>query len=334
MDRLAGQITASHGRLHPASEPFARHMLEVGDGHTLYVEECGNPAGRPVVVLHGGPGGGCSPFMRRFFDPRHFRVILFDQRGCGRSRPQASVEANTTPHLVADIETIRTRLGIERWLLFGGSWGATLAVAYAEAHPDRVTGLVLRGVFLGMQTELDWFYGGGAGRFFPDLWAQFQEPIPESERGDMIAAYHKRLFDPDASRQARYAQPWLMWENALAGLQSSGGSHAPADYARAFARLENHFFSNACFLAEGQLLRDRHRIEHLPAVIVQGRYDMVCPPASAWRLADGWGRCQLRLVPASGHALSEPRITAELAGVMDQIRDDDRARNGAGGQDA
>ncbi|MBU2957030.1 prolyl aminopeptidase [Paracoccus sp. 1_MG-2023] len=328
MDRLAGQITASHGRLHPAVEPFARHMLEVGSGHTLYVEECGNPAGRPVVVLHGGPGGGCSPFMRRFFDPDHYRVVLFDQRGCGRSRPQASVEANTTPHLVADIEAIRTHLGIDRWLLFGGSWGATLAVAYAETHPDRTTGLVLRGVFLGMQTELDWFYGGGAGRFFPDLWAQFQEPIPEAERGDMIAAYHARLFDPDTSRQARFAQPWLMWENALAGLQSSPGSHAPADYARAFARLENHFFSNRCFLDEGQLLRDRHRIEHLPAVIVQGRYDMVCPPLSAWRLADGWDRCQMRLVPASGHALSEPRITAELAGVMDQIRDDDRTSRG------
>ena len=299
-------------------------MMEAGGGHTLYVEECGNPAGRPVVVLHGGPGGGCSPYMRRFFDPEHYRVVLFDQRGCGRSRPQASVAENTTAHLVADIEMIRARLGIDRWLLFGGSWGATLALAYAQAHPASCTGLVLRGVFLGTQAELDWFYGGGAGRFFPDLWAQFCDPIPEAERHDMIAAYHRRLFDPDLSRQARFAQPWLMWENALAGLQSHAASHAPADYARAFARLENHFFSNGCFLDEGQLLRDRHRIEHLPAVIVQGRYDMVCPPAGAWALAQGWDKCQLRLVPASGHALSEPRITAELAGVMDQIRDDDR----------
>lgn len=326
MDRLAGQITAAHGRLHPAAEPFDRHMIDVGDGHVLYVEECGNPRGRPVLVLHGGPGGGCSPYMRRFFDSDHYRVILFDQRGCGRSRPTASVTANTTPHLIADIETIRRRLGIDRWLLFGGSWGATLALAYAEAHPDHATGLILRGVFLGTRAELDWFYGGGAARFFPDLWARFQEPIPEAERHDMIGAYHARLFDDDPGRQARYAQPWLMWENALAGLQSAAVSHAPPDYARAFARLENHYFSHGCFLDEGQLLRDRHRIAHLPAIIVQGRYDMVCPPASAHALAQGWPGCDLRLVPASGHALSEPRITAELVAVMDSIRDEDRAR--------
>ncbi len=304
-------------------------MIEVGDGHSLYVEECGNPEGRPVLVLHGGPGGGCSPFMRRFFDPAHYRVVLFDQRGCGRSRPTASVHANTTPHLIADIAQIRDRLDIPRWLLFGGSWGATLALAYAEAHPDHVTGLILRGVFLGTRAELDWFYGGGAARFFPDLWAQFQEPIPQAERDDMIGAYHRRLFDSDLGRQTRFAQPWLMWENALAGLQSSAVSHAPAEYARAFARLENHYFTHGCFLQEGQLLRDRHRIQHLPAVIVQGRYDMVCPPASAHALAQDWKGCDLRLVPASGHALSEPRITAELVAVMDMIRDDDRSRTPA-----
>jgi proline iminopeptidase len=264
--------------------------------------------------------------MRRFFDPAHYRVVLFDQRGCGRSRPTASVRANTTAHLIDDIALIRARLGIDRWLLFGGSWGATLALAYAQAHPDHVTGLVLRGVFLGMRSELDWFYGGGAARFFPDLWERFQEPIPPSERQDMIGAYHRRLFDDDLGRQARFAQPWLMWENALAGLQSQAAGHAPADYARAFARLENHYFSNGCFLDEGQLLRDRGRIEHLPAIIVQGRYDMVCPPVSAHRLAQGWDRAELRLVPASGHALSEPRITAELAAVMDGIRDEDRSR--------
>lgn len=300
-------------------------MLEVGEGHQIYVEESGNPKGCPVIVLHGGPGGGCSPFMRRFFDPGHYRAILFDQRGCGRSRPQTSVQANTTQHLIADIEVIRRTLGLESMLLFGGSWGATLALAYAQAHPERVTGLVLRGVFLGTQGELDWFYGGGAGRFFPDLWAQFRDPIPESERGDLIAAYHKRLFSEDLGRQGRYAQPWLMWENALAGLQSAPVSHAPPDYARAFARLENHYFSNRCFLEEGQLLRDRHRIEHLPAVIVQGRYDMVCPPLSAWRLADGWNCCELRMIPASGHALSEPRISAELVQVMDAWRDNGAA---------
>ena len=296
-------------------------MIEVDGGHHLYVEQYGNPQGRPVVVLHGGPGGGSSPFMRRFFDPGHYRVVLFDQRGCGRSRPTASVEANTTPHLIADMERIRSDLSIETWLLFGGSWGATLALAYAETWPDRVTGLILRGVFLGRQQELDWFYGGGAGQFFPDLWARFCDPIPVDERGDMIAAYHRRLFSDVSSRQARYALPWLMWENALAGLQSASVSHAPGDYARAFARLENHYFINRCFLDENQLLRDRHRIQHLPAVIVQGRYDMVCPPVSAHDLAQGWDRCELRIIPASGHALSEPRISAELVHVMDMLRD-------------
>lgn len=334
MDRLAGQIGVSYGRLHPAGEPFDRRMLDVGDGHSLYVEQCGNPAGRPVLVLHGGPGGGSSPFMRRFFDPGHYRVVLFDQRGCGRSRPTAEVAANTTRHLLRDIEAIRTALGLESWLLFGGSWGATLALAYAEAHPRRVTGLILRGVFLGRQSELDWFYGGGAGRFFPDLWAQFQAPIPQAERGDMIAAYHRRLFDEDRARQARFALPWLMWENALAGLQSTPGSHAPAEYARAFARLENHYFMNGCFLGPDQLLRERHRIEHLPAVIVQGRYDMVCPPRTAWELAEGWDSCELRFAPASGHALSEPRISAELVRATDEIRDRDRDCASAGAQAA
>lgn len=314
------------GRLHPSTEPYERRIIDVGDGHRLYVEECGNPAGRPVIVLHGGPGGGCSPYMRRFFDPEHYRVVLFDQRGCGRSKPTASVEANTTRHLIADILRICDELGINKTVLFGGSWGATLALAFAQAHPERVCGLVLRGVFLGRQLELDWFYGGGAGRFFPDLWARFCDPIPESERGDMIAAYHKRLFSDDIGQQERYALPWLLWENALAGLQSNPSSHAPSEYARAFARLENHYFANHCFIEEGQLLRDRHRIEHLPAIIVQGRYDMVCPPLSAHELAQGWERCELRIIPASGHALSEPQITAELVKVMNAIRDEDQRK--------
>lgn len=323
MDRLAGQIgaTASQGRLHRLVEPFDQRHIEVGDGHVLYLEQGGNPQGVPVIVLHGGPGGGCNPFMRRFFDPGHYRTILFDQRGCGRSRPHAEVAANTTPHLVADIERIRQTLGLGRVVLFGGSWGATLALAYAETHPAAVRALVLRGVFLGRREELDWFYGGGVARFFPDRWAEFQAPIPEDERGDMIAAYHRRLFDGDRGRELRHAQPWLGWENALAGLESHGTGHAPPEYARAFARLECHYFANHCFLEEGQLLRDRHRIEHLPAVIVQGRYDMVCPPASAWALAEGWDRAELRLVPASGHALSEPRIAAELVRAMDELRD-------------
>ena len=317
---MAGQIGASTGRLYPAVEPFERRMMARGDGHQIYVEQCGRPDGEPVIVLHGGPGGGCSPFMRRFFDPEHYRIVLFDQRGCGRSRPSASVEANTTAHLLEDIEAIRAELALPPAILFGGSWGATLALACAQARPEAVTALVLRGVFLGRRQEMDWFYGGGAGRFFPDLWARFCAPIPEAERGDMIAAYHRRLFDPDPERQARHAMPWLMWENALAGLQSADTSAAPADYARAFARLENHYFAHDCFLEPDQLLRDRHRIEHLPCIIVQGRYDMVCPPISAWDLAQGWASCDLRLVPASGHALSEPAIAAELVRVMDGLR--------------
>lgn len=329
---MAGQIGASDGRLYAAGEPFDRQEIEVGEGHRLYFEQCGNPEGSPVIVLHGGPGGGCSPFMRRFFDPEHYRVVLFDQRGCGRSRPSASVVANTTAHLVADIEKLRSTLGLHRVLLFGGSWGATLALAYAQTWPDHVSGLILRGVFLGMQAELDWFYGGGAARFFPDLWARFQDPIPEAERGDMIGAYHRRLFSDDLGQQGRYALPWVMWENALAGLQTAAASHAPPDYARAFARLENHYFRHNCFLEEGQLLRDRSRIEHLPAIIVQGRYDMVCPPAGAYALAHGWTGCDLRIVPASGHALSEPRISAELVHAMNEHRDNDRrllSRRGA-----
>lgn len=303
-------------------EAFDRRLVEVGDGHSIHVEQSGNPKGVPVIVLHGGPGGGCSPYMRRFFDPEHYRTILFDQRGCGRSVPHAGVTANTTRHLIADIEHLRHLLDIDRAILFGGSWGATLALAYAQRHPEAVVSLVLRGVFLGRQSELDWFYGGGVARFFPERWAEFQAPIPEAERGDMIAAYHRRLFDEDPGRQARFAQPWLAWENSLAGLEINNPGHAPPNYARAFARLENHYFAHGCFLDENQLLRDRHLIEHIPAVIVQGRYDMVCPPASAWDLATGWDRAQLRMIPASGHALSEPRIAAELVRVMNELRCD------------
>ncbi|WP_294929042.1 prolyl aminopeptidase [uncultured Paracoccus sp.] len=322
MDRLAGQIGGylSQGGLHPQVEPFDRRMIAVGDGHQIHVEQSGRPDGVPVIVLHGGPGGGASPFMRRFFDPAHYRAILFDQRGCGRSRPHAAITANTTPHLIADIEVLRRELGIGPAIVFGGSWGATLALAYAQAHPGAVRALVLRGVFLGTRRELDWFYGGGAGQFFPDRWAAFTAPIPENERGDLIAAYNRRLFCGDPARETRFALPWLTWENALAGMDISGAGHAPPEYARAFARLENHYFFNGCFLQDGQLLRDRHRIEHIPTTVVQGRYDMICPPQSAWDLAQGWPNCDLRLVPMSGHALSEPRISAELVRIMDRMR--------------
>jgi len=321
MDRTAGQKRAV-AFLYPQIEPFDRRMIDMGEGHRIYVEQCGHPDGEPVVVFHGGPGGGCSPAMRRYFDPRHYRIILFDQRGCGRSRPHASVTDNTTWHLVSDIERIRTMLGIDRWIVFGGSWGATLALIYAETHPDRVRALILRGVFLMMQRELDWFYGGGAGAFFPDLWRGFAGLIPEDERSDLIAAYHKRLFSGDVLTETRFGRAWAQWENALASVEHDGPvGESPADYARAFARLENHYFTHGGFLEEdGQILRDLPRIADIPAVIVQGRYDMICPPLSAWTLAERWQRAELKMIPVAGHALSEPGISAELVRVMDGLR--------------
>ncbi|SOB93998.1 prolyl aminopeptidase [Phaeovulum vinaykumarii] len=322
MDRTAGQKRASGTFLYPQVEPFDRRMLDVGDGHRIYMEQSGNPAGLPVVVLHGGPGGGSNPAMRRYFDPMIYRVILFDQRGCGLSRPHAAVIANTTAHLLRDIEQIRTLLEIDSWFVFGGSWGATLALLYAEAFPERVRHLILRGVFLATRAELDWFYGGGAASFFPDLWQTFCAPIPEDERSDMIAAYHKRLFSGHLTSEIRHARIWAQWENALASVDSDGRTgEAPGEYARAFSRLENHYFANGAFLeCDGQILRDRHRIEHIPATIVQGRQDMICPPVSAWKLAQGWAACELRMVPCAGHALSEPAIGHELVRVMDGLR--------------
>ena len=321
MDRIAGQKRTGQF-LYPQIEPFDQRMLDVGDGHRIYVEQCGHPQGAPVIVLHGGPGGGCSPAMRRYFDPAHYRIILFDQRGCGRSRPHASVTANTTWHLVADIERIRAALGIDRWIVFGGSWGATLALIYGETHPDRAVHLVLRGVFLATQAELDWFYGGGAGAFWPDRWREFVSPVPEGERADLIAAYHKRLFSGDTVEEVRFARAWAAWENALASVESHGpGGDAPGDYARAFARLENHYFTHKAFLEQdGQILRDIARLDDVPGIIVQGRLDMICPPVSAWRLAERWRRADLRMIPVAGHALSEPGISAELMRVMDNLR--------------
>jgi len=320
MDKYSGQKSAAQV-LHPPIDPFDQRMLEVGDGHTIYVEQAGNPDGLPVVVLHGGPGGGCSPAMRRYFDPKRWRVVLFDQRGCGRSRPHASVEANTTWHLVSDIERIRTELGIDRWAVFGGSWGATLALIYAQSHPDRVTHLVLRGVFMMTKRELDWFYQGGAGNFWPEVWARFVNMIPEDERGDMIAAYAKRLFSGDMQEEVRFARAWSQWENALASMSSGGsGGEPPADYARAFARLENHYFRHAGFLEEdGHILNRVDRIAHIPGIIVQGRYDMICPPRTAYDLASNWPAGELRMIPNAGHALSEPEISAELVRAMNRF---------------
>lgn len=322
MDKVSGQKSA-YSYLYPQIVQNDQRMLDVGDGHSLYVEQSGNPLGIPVVVFHGGPGGGCSPFMRRFFDPEVYRIILFDQRGCGRSRPFASIEANTTWHLVADIECIRNELGIDKWIVFGGSWGATLGLAYTQAHPDRVAHLVLRGVFLGMKSELDWFYGGGAGRFWPDLWDRFVKDIPDNERGDLIKAYRQRLFCGDRAVELHFARVWSKWESALAAIGSNGAvGEPPSDFARAIARLENHYFSNdAFFERDGQLLDNVDLMADVPGTIVQGRFDMVCPPRSAYALHMRWPNSQLHMVGLAGHALSDTGIAAKLVETMDHLRD-------------
>ena len=307
--------------LYPPLQPFDTRMLDVGDGHRIYMEQVGNPTGIPVVVLHGGPGGGCSPAMRRYFNPAKYRVILFDQRGCGRSRPHATVDHNTTWHLVDDIETIRKTLNIREWCVFGGSWGATLALIYAQTHPDRVVHMALRGVFLGTQSELDWFYGGGAGAVWPELWDKFTSLIPMDEQDDMISAYHKRLFCGDPLKELKYARMWASWENALASFANAGVQYeSPAEYARAFARLECHYFHNALFLGPGQQILDNtDKLAGIGGVIVQGRYDMICPPKGAHRLAQKWGGATLSIIPNAGHALSEPGISAALIKAMDDF---------------
>lgn len=321
MDRPSGKKTAPL-HLYPPIDPFDQRVLDVGDGHRVYVEQCGRPDGLPVIVLHGGPGGGCSPAMRRYFDPECFRVILFDQRGCGRSRPHASVENNTTWHLVRDIELIRETLGIARWIVFGGSWGATLALIYAIRHPERVSNLVLRSVFLLTRAELEWFYGGGAGAFWPDVWKRFVDLVPEPERGDLIGAYARRLFSGDLPLETRFARAWAGWENTLASIGNDGpGADSPAEFARAFSRLENHYFQNAGFLEhDGWIEANLGAIARIPGTIVQGRYDMICPPVAAYRLHAGWPAATLRIVPRAGHALSEPGISSELIRATDLLR--------------
>ena len=313
---------AARQALHPAIEPFARMRLEVPGGHDLYVEQCGAPRGKPVVVLHGGPGGGCSPGMRRFFDPERWRTVLFDQRGCGRSRPHSSLAANTTWDLVADIERIREKLRIEKWTVFGGSWGATLALLYAQAHPERVEALVLRGVFLMMRRELAWFYGGGAGQFRPEPWRRFVDAIPEAERDDLIGAYHRRLTSSDLMEQTRFARLWAGWEAACATLRGGAGPGPDGAYARAFSRIESHYFVHEGWLDEdGQILRDARRLSGIPGHVVQGRYDLICPPLSAHRLTEAWPDAELHMVPDAGHALSEPGIASKLVEVMDVLAD-------------
>lgn len=309
--------------LYPAIEPYNQMTLDVPGGHSIYVEECGNRRGVPVVVLHGGPGGGCSPTMRRFFDPSHYRVILFDQRGCGRSKPHASIQNNTTWDLVEDIERIRRKLGIDRWIVFGGSWGAALALIYAQTHPDAAKHLALRGVFLMTQAELDWFYGGGARRFWPQEWAKFCDAIPVEEQDDLIAAYHRRLFSGNLAQETTFARLWAGWEGSLAALEPKGFGAPPGNYARAFARLENHYFINAGFLSEDQqILRNMDKISRVSGHIVQGRYDMICPPYHAQMLHEAWPKSTIKILGREGHALSEPGIASELLRHMDALRSD------------
>ncbi|MBM3517658.1 MAG: prolyl aminopeptidase [Alphaproteobacteria bacterium] len=310
--------------LYPEIEPYRTGRLPVSGGHDIYFEECGNPAGKPAVFLHGGPGGGLQPEYRRYFDPAVWRAVLFDQRGCGQSTPHAALADNTTWHLVADIEALRDHLGIAHWLAFGGSWGSALALAYAETHPERVTALVLRGVFTLRQKELRWFYQEGAGAIFPDKWERYVAPIPLAERGDMIAAYYRRLTGSDPRVQLDAARAWSVWEGATLSLWPDADRverFAGDSFAIAFARIECHYFINRGFFeSDTQLLDNVSRIRHIPGVIVQGRYDICTPMMTAWDLHRAWPEAALRIVPDAGHAASEPGIVHELVTATDRFR--------------
>ncbi len=304
-------------------QPYRTGFLQVSPLHSIYFEESGDPQGKPVVFLHGGPGGGTSPKQRRFFDPARYRIVLFDQRGCGNSRPHASLEDNTTWHLVADIEALREHLGISRWQVFGGSWGSSLALAYAELHPDRVSELVLRGIFLLRRWELEWFYQRGTSALFPEAFEPFRELIPEAERGDLIAAYYRRLTSEDPLTRLEAARTWSVWEASTSHLLQDPeymASAAGTEFSLAFARIEAHYFMNAGFLRhENQLLDDVAKIRHLPCVIVQGRYDVVCPVQSAWDLSRVFPEADLRIVAAAGHSGFEAGIVHELVSATDRF---------------
>jgi proline iminopeptidase len=308
--------------LYPEIEPYASGMLAVGAGHSVYWEICGNPEGKPAVFLHGGPGGGCNAKHRRLFDPALYRVLLFDQRGCGRSIPHAELEANTTWDLVGDIEQLRELMGAEQWLVFGGSWGSTLALAYAETHPERVSELVLRGIFTLRGFELEWYYQHGASLIFPDKWERFIAPIPESERGDLITAYRGRLTHRDPAVQLEAARAWSLWEGETITLLPDAevsDSFAKDDFAIAFARIENHYFVHRGWLDDGQLLRNAGKLRGIPGVIVHGRYDMACPASTAWDLHRAWPEAEFHLVEGAGHAYSEPGILHRLINATDRF---------------
>ncbi len=301
--------------LFPAIKPYVKHSLEVEPPHILHVEECGSPDGIPIVFVHGGPGAGCEPYHRRFFDPERWRVVLFDQRGCGRSTPHAELRGNDTWKLVADMERIREHLGIERWALFGGSWGSTLALAYAETHPERVLGLILRGIFLCRPEEIHWFYQQGASRLFPDYWEEYLKPIPEAERGDLLHAYHRRLTGEDEIARMAAAKAWSRWEAKTSTLlpRKEVVDHFSEPFtALSLARIECHYFVNDAFLEPDQLIRDAHRLKDIPGHIIHGRYDVVCPAENAWRLHQAWPRADLRIIPDAGHSATERGIVDAL----------------------
>jgi proline iminopeptidase len=309
--------------LYPPIGPFDQGYLEVSDLHRIYYEQSGNPRGKPVVVLHGGPGAGTAPKMRQFFDPGRYRIILFDQRGCGKSTPHACLENNTTWDLIGDMERLRDELEIERWQLFGGSWGSALALAYAERYPQFVSELVLRGIFTLRRSELEWFYQGGANALFPDAWEEYLKPIPEAERGDMIKAYHRRLTSPDPEEQLTAARAWSLWEATTSHLKPDAQyleSFKNDAFMLAFARIECHYFVHGGFFeTDDQLIAQVSRIRHLPAVIVQGRYDVVCPMTTAWSLHRAWPEAKFVVVPDAGHAAFEVGIQHELLKATDRF---------------
>lgn len=308
--------------MYPAIEPYDSGMLDVGDGHHVYWESCGTPGAKPAVLLHGGPGAGLSPEHRRLFDPARYQVMLFDQRGCGRSTPNASLEANTTWDLVDDIERLRVIAGVDRWSVFGGSWGSTLALAYAETHPDRVTDMVLRGIFTVRREEIAWYYQEGASWLYPDLWESFLAPIPAEERSDLVAAYRRRLVADDPAVRLEAARAWSLWEGQTITLLPNPALRevfAQDEYALAFARIENHYFVHDAFLEPGQLLRDASRLRHIPGVIVQGRYDLATPMRTAWDLHRAWPEADFQVVADAGHAFDEPGILHRLIEATDRF---------------
>jgi proline iminopeptidase len=310
---------------YPDIQPYQTHRIAVDALHTLHVEECGNPDGLPVVFLHGGPGAGLSNYHRRFFDPTRYRIVLFDQRGAGQSTPFAELTDNTTWHLVADIEAIREKLGVERWVVFGGSWGSTLALAYAQTHPERVLGIVLRGIFLGREAELRWFneLDVGAWQIFPERWARFLAFIPETERGSMLEAYWRRLTSNDEATRLAAAQAWSAWEGGSTTLvhePDAGGIFEDPHHAVSLALMEAHYFRHALFLQPNQLLRDIHRIRYIPATIVHGRYDIICPMTNAWDLSQAWPEAELHVVLA-GHSAADPAIVDQLVQAADRLAD-------------